>query len=1206
MNTSLLNVLQNAADIDFFAIAQGIDVGLNRALQEAIKIDRVIGADARGLRHIGAQMLGVVRNHHATATQYIAGANEQRIANARRHSLGLLKRGGLARRRIHDLQAVEQCGKALAVLGEVDGIGLGAHDVHTGILQHARKLERSLTAQRDHDTVGALHIDDIHDVLVRKRFEVQAVGRVVIGRDRLGIAVDHDGLKAAARQRVTRVHAAVVKLNALTNAVGAGTQNHRLGLIARRYLVGGNRFARAGIGAHEVLVRLVVVLGGTCELGGAGVDRLHAGDHAQALAIGAHKALIGSSEIRNLGIARTILLEQAHGVGIDILHAHAAHGLLHLNHIVNAVEIPRVNLADVMHALDGPAAAEGLDHIEDAILGRRSDSLSKLVIVQLGGTLLATGGKTHMAVFQRAHRLAKGFLKRAADGHDLAHGLHAGGERGVGTLEFLEGEARDLDHAVVDSGFEARRGGLGDIVGNLVEGIAHGKLCGKLGDGESRSLRSQCRGTRNAWIHLDDNKAAVLGVHGKLHVGAAGLHANLLENGKRCHAHALIFKVGKRLCRRHGNGVAGVHAHGVEVLDGAHDDAVAGVVAHDLHLILFPALDGFFHQHLVSRRKLNALAHDGDELFLGMRDAAAGAAKRKAGAQDARVPHALDNGKGVFHRVGIAGARHLESNLGHGFIKELAILAALDGGQVATDHLDATFVENSSFCQVNGSVESSLTAEGGKQRVRMLTGDDLFQKLGSDGLNVGAVGQAGIGHDRRGIRVEQHDLVAVLLEDLAGLSARVVKLASLTNDDRTGANDEDTLDIGTFRHENLLDKPAKLTAIAGERAADASKRRGRGHTGLCLRFCRRGSILGIKNPTSKTVLGNIDVQVVDISIHQARESRKEVMRVGGTGSSFGMVLHGESGAVQQLDALSRTVIKVDMCKANASKTLVLHHGRNAALRPYTQVAIGRMLGLATRELRNKLAQAREHKAEAVILRRNLHAMRDKVHNRLISTAMAKLKLFHLGTAGKTDHLMAQTDAKQRHLANELLHLRVCLFHGIRVTRAIGKKDAIGIHFQHMGSRRIPRNNCKLAANAHQTLEDAALDAAVVHDHAILGGCRGSIGEGVSGRQVRSRVRILVRAAHGLDQVLAHQCGRLGELCLKLCQVKDLGRNNALLSTMIAQMAHERTGIDTLYGHDAVVFEVFGQAYRATPIGRGMAHIAHNHAAKSGSCGTALG
>ena len=158
----------------------------------------------------------------------------------------------------------------------------------------------------------------------------------------------------------------------------------------------------------------------------------------------------------------------------------------------------------------------------------------------------------------------------------------------------------------------------------------------------------------------------------------------------------------------------------------------------------------------------------------------------------------------------------------------------------------------------------------------------------------------------------------------------------------------------------------------------------------------------------------------------------------------------------------------------------------------------------------------------------------------------------------------------------------------------------------MGSRRIPWHNRKLAANAHQTLENAALDTAVVHDHAVLGGCRGSIGKCVGGRQVCGCIRILICTAHGFDQVLAHQRRRLGELCRKLRQVKDLGRNNALLSTMVTQVAHECTGVDTLYGHDVVIFKVFGQTYGATPIGRGVAHIVHDHAAKSGSCGTALG
>ena len=111
---------------------------------------------------------------------------------------------------------------------------------------------------------------------------------------------------------------------------------------------------------------------------------------------------------------------------------------------------------------------------------------------------------------------------------------------------------------------------------------------------------------------------------------------------------------------------------------------------------------------------------------------------------------------------------------------------------------------------------------------------------------------------------------------------------------------------------------------------------------------------------------------------------------------------------------------------------------------------------------------------------------------------------------------------------------------------------------------------------------------------------------MGGRQVRGCIRILIRTAHGLDQVLAHQRRRLGKLRRKLRQVKDLGRNNALLSTMVTQVTHECTGVDALYGHDVVVFKVFGQAYGATPIRRGVAHIVHDHAAKSGSCGTALG
>ena len=243
-----------------------------------------------------------------------------------------------------------------------------------------------------------------------------------------------------------------------------------------------------------------------------------------------------------------------------------------------------------------------------------------------------------------------------------------------------------------------------------------------------------------------------------------------------------------------------MHAHGVEVLDGAHDDAVAGVITHDLHLVLFPALDGLLDQHLVGRRELEALAHDGDEFLVSMSDAATGAAEGKARAQYAGIAHALGDSLGVGHAVGIARARDLQANLGHGLVKEFAVLAALDSGQVAADHLDAVLVERTVLCQLDGGVQTGLATQRGQQRVRVLFLDHALDKLGGDGLDIGAVGKTRVGHDGRRVGVDQDDLKAILLEHLAGLGTGVVELTGLANDNGARANDEDALDVSTFRH----------------------------------------------------------------------------------------------------------------------------------------------------------------------------------------------------------------------------------------------------------------------------------------------------------------------------------------------------------------------------------------------------------------------
>ena len=88
------------------------------------------------------------------------------------------------------------------------------------------------------------------------------------------------------------------------------------------------------------------------------------------------------------------------------------------------------------------------------------------------------------------------------------------------------------------------------------------------------------------------------------------------------------------------------------------------------------------------------------------------------------------------------------------------------------------------------SIQGGLAAKSGEECVWLLLGDDLFDDLGSDRFDVGAISEFGIGHDRGGVAVDQNDLIALFPEGFAGLDAGVVKLAGLTDDDGARSDDE--------------------------------------------------------------------------------------------------------------------------------------------------------------------------------------------------------------------------------------------------------------------------------------------------------------------------------------------------------------------------------------------------------------------------------
>ena len=232
----------------------------------------------------------------------------------------------------------------------------------------------------------------------------------------------------------------------------------------------------------------------------------------------------------------------------------------------------------------------------------------------------------------------------------------------------------------------------------------------------------------------------------------------------------------------------------------------------------------------------------------------------------------------------------------------------------------------------------------------------------------------------------------------------------------------------------------------------------------------------------------------------------------------------------------------------------------------------------------------------MVLRGDFHLAAHKVHDGLVAAAMTELELLHFAAACEADHLVAQTNAEHRHLANKLARLLVGFGHGIGVARAVGKKNAVGFHGEYVGSGSIPRHYGKVAAHTHEARENRLFHAAVIRNHVIFLRRRSGHGERLAFRHLIERFR--GGAAHGFSEVVAYQARSCGNLFRERSSVEVFGGQNGSLRAEIANMANERTRIDALDSHDVLALEEFGQAHARAPIRRRAAHVMHDQAAQS--------
>ncbi len=124
----------------------------------------------------------------------------------------------------------------------------------------------------------------------------------------------------------------------------------------------------------------------------------------------------------------------------------------------------------------------------------------------------------------------------------------------------------------------------------------------------------------------------------------------------------------------------------------------------------------------------------------------------------------------------------------------------MNGLKRGSNELDPVLLENPFRVKSHRGVQRGLPPERGKDGVWLLLGNDRLENGRRDGLNISLICKTRVRHDGGGVGVHQDDPDSLLPEHSTCLRPGVVKLRCLSDDDRTRANYQHTIDVIALRH----------------------------------------------------------------------------------------------------------------------------------------------------------------------------------------------------------------------------------------------------------------------------------------------------------------------------------------------------------------------------------------------------------------------
>ena len=380
-----------------------------------------------------------------------------------------------------EAQPVEHRGKVLAVFRHLDAGRRSPDNVGAVGLEGSREVQRGLPAELHDDRIALFPLVNIEHIFEGQRLEVELVTCVIVSGNRLRVRVDHDCFPPHVAKSKSGVDAAVVEFDPLPDPIGPAPEDHDP-LFASR--------------PHFILVAVsgIKIGGVSLEFRRASINQSVGRFHPGRDPRGTHGGLGRPGQVGNLPVGKSVPFHAAPWDGRQAGRTR----FLRVDDFGQPLEEPRVDSCGFVYARHAPSGQEGVPEAENALGRGNADLVFEHFFIEGAiraqrRSILAIGAEPGTPGFQRAQRFLHGLFEGASDRHGFADTFHLRGQHRISLGEFFKGEARYLDHAIVDRRFETRGRLARDVIAQLVQRVAHGELGRDFGDREPGSFGGEGR-----------------------------------------------------------------------------------------------------------------------------------------------------------------------------------------------------------------------------------------------------------------------------------------------------------------------------------------------------------------------------------------------------------------------------------------------------------------------------------------------------------------------------------------------------------------------------------------------------------------------------------------------------------------------------------------------------------------------------------------